>query len=371
METLSLSQARNLMLESQRLNDTNSDPLKVIEHLGYVQLDTISVVERAHHHVIWSRSPEYSGDHLDQLMKQRKIYEYWSHAASILPMKEYRYSLALKKEFRSRTSSWFPRDKKLMNQVLNRIKSEGPLQSKDFKREIKQTGSGWWDWKPAKKALERLFLDGDLEVTRRDAFRKVYDLPENVIPEAVDTSHPSKWEYYRYLIHRTLRHHGFASVDEIGYLSKKGEKTGIKQVVDNLIEDGEIIKIQIKGLDEDYYSLPSKLETKPRTNSRIHILSPFDNMVIQREKLESLFNFNYQIECYVPQAKRKFGYFCLPIFKGATAIGRMDCKADRKSRVLEVKSLHSEGARDIKPLIAKKLSAFAVFNGCDQVLWQN
>ncbi|WP_132315428.1 winged helix-turn-helix domain-containing protein [Pseudobacteriovorax antillogorgiicola] len=356
-----------MIFSCQKLDSDSKDTKAIIEHLGYVQLDTISVLEKAHHHVLWARNSNYRPVELDQLVEQRVVFEYWSHAASILPMRDYRYSLYLKRQFRE-TSNW-NRDKKMMKLVLKRIRDEGPLQSSDFKRELKKTSSGWWDWKPAKKALERLFLDGDLEVTRREAFRKVYDLPENVIPGEIDQSFPTEEEYYQYLINRTIRHQGFATAKGIAYLNKSKVRDGVKKVAEDLTMDGQLTRINIKGLSEDYFTFPEHLELKTSTKSKVHILSPFDNMVIQRSRLQEIFNYSYQLECYVPEAKRKFGYFCLPIFKGTKAIGRIDCKADRSSQTLIVNSLHSESSADISKQISPRLKEFARFNGCKDTLW--
>jgi uncharacterized protein YcaQ len=367
MQNLSLSQAQKLILASQELSCGSLTPQEIIEHLGYVQIDTISVVERAHHHVFWSRCPKYKPADLEQLVKSRKVFEYWSHAASYLPMSEYRYTFPMKRHFQTSKSSWFPHDKKVMTSVLERIKTEGPLRSKDFKT-AKKGNTGWWDWKPTKYALERLFMEGELEITRREGFQKVYDLPERVIPSSVDTSMPSEDEYNKFLINRTLRHHGLASIDEIGYLKKKDQKDKIQNRLNQLVEDGTVTQISIKGIAQNYFALTETLETEAKTNSKIHILSPFDNLVIQRKKLSALFNYNYQIECYVPAAKRKYGYFSLPIFKGHRPIARVDCKANRKNKQLIINSLHYEKGVEketVERRIETKLKQFARFNGCD------
>ena len=366
MQNLTLTQAQKLIFASQKLTCSSITPQEIIEHLGYVQIDTISVVERAHHHVFWSRCPKYKPADLDELVKSRKVFEYWSHAASYLPMNEYRYTLPMKHSFKTSIRSWFPRDEKVMASVLERIKLEGPLRSKDFKS-AKNGNKGWWDWKPAKYALERLFMEGELEITRREGFQKVYDLPERVIPSSVDTIMPSDDEYYEFLINRTLRHHGLATIDEIGYLKKKDQKDKIKNRLNQQIEEGKITQLTINGIEQNYYALTDTLEIKAKTNSRIHLLSPFDNLVIQRKKLSTLFNYNYQIECYVPADKRKYGYFSLPIFKGHRPIARIDCKADRKNRQLIVNSLHYEkgiNQETIKTKIDAKLKQFAKFNVC-------
>lgn len=372
MESLSVKEAQRLVLSSQKLLGPTPSPLEIIEHLGYVQIDTISVVERAHHHVFWTRNPKYKPSTLDQLVKDRKVFEYWSHAASYLPMQDYRYTLPMKRAFQKREStSWHPRDPKLMSSVLKRIKTEGPLRSKDFEAK-NQKSTGWWDWKPAKKALERLFMEGKLEITERQGFQKVYDIPERVIPSHIDTSMPTDNEYYRFVVQRALRHHGLATANEIGYLMRKDAKKKLSQVIQSMIADGEITTVQVEKLENTYFTLPKALDDLPKmSSSKVHIFSPFDNLVIQRQKLKDLFDYEYQIECYVPAPKRQYGYFCLPIFKGPRPIGRIDCKADRKNKNLIVQSLHFEDGVDeksIKTSLTPKLKSFAQFNGCNTIL---
>lgn len=356
-ESVSLREAKNLILNSQRLVGSALSPIEIIEHLGYVQIDAISVVERAHHHVFWSRNDKYRPADLDELVKSREVFEYWSHAASYLPMSEYRFSLPLKKAFQKK--SWFPRDTKLMGMLVKRIRSEGPLQSKDFVSA-----------KPTKMALEQLFLEGRIEVTRRDSFQKVYDIPERVIPNSVNTTMPSDEEYVHYLIDRTLRHHGLASVDEIAYLQKKDIKSKIAKEISHMLEDESVAEVKVEGIDDRYFVLPNSLSTISKFSSKVLVLSPFDNMIIQRKKLKMFFNFDYNIECYVPAQKRKFGYFSLPIFVGDQAVARVDCKAYRKEQVLAINSIYYEQKMkdrivDLETKITKKLKSFAKFNGCN------
>lgn len=364
---LPLKSAQRLMVASQKLTGPALEPVQIIEHLGYVQIDTISVVERAHHHVFWSRNPKYNPADLANLIASREVFEFWSHAASYLPMKDYRYSLPLKKEFQKRESSWYPKDLKMMKQVLTRIRKEGPLRSKDFEM-TKKGKSGWWDWKPAKKALERLFLDGKLEITRREGFQKVYDLPENVIPSTVDTTLPSETDYARYLIQRTLQHHGLATTNEMAYMRKSRTKTTVLTTLNEMVAAGEICKVSVEGVDEPYFALKESLENIPKVGPKIHILSPFDNLIIQRKKLITFFDFDYKIECYVPAPKRKYGYFSLPVLQGSRFVARIDCKADRTNHKLMIQSIHYEKNVDqtlLKKKMESKLLAFAKFNGCN------
>ena len=245
-ESISLKEAQALILSSQKLIGPTLTPLEIIEHLGYVQIDTISVIERAHHHVFWTRNQNYQPTDLDDLIKSRKVFEYWSHAASYLPMSEYRFSLPIKKAFQKSENSWFPRDTKLMSEIIKRIENEGALRSKDFGNS-KKGKTGWWDWKPAKKALEQLFLEGSLEITRRDGFQKVYDLPKRVIPSSVNTIIPSDSEYIQFLIERTLRHHGLASINEIAYLQRKNIKIKVAEEITKMLEEEKIIQVKVEN----------------------------------------------------------------------------------------------------------------------------
>ena len=364
-ETISLKEAQRLILSSQKLAGPSLDPLEIIEHLGYVQIDTIAVIERAHHHVFWTRNQKYQPNDLADLVSSRKVFEYWSHAASFLPMKYYRYSLPMKKAFQKKENSWFPRDIKLMKAILKRIRNEGAMRLKDFKNIDKKKNIGWGDWNPAKKAMEMLFLEGDLEITRREMFQKVYDLPERVIPSSTNTIMPTDKEYARFLIKRTLRHHGLATAKEIAYLKKGNVKINIKRELTEMHAAGEVFQVCIEGVEESYFTFPKSLENIPKISSKFIILSPFDNMVIQRKKLFTFFNFDYQIECYVPEQKRKFGYFCLPVFHGAKPFARIDCKADRKNQILHIQSIHYEKnvKQDaLKLKLNSELKSFARFN---------
>ncbi|MFT5812054.1 MAG: hypothetical protein ACI9KM_002827, partial [Rubritalea sp.] len=168
--------------------------LRAIEQIGYVQIDTISVVERAHHHVLWSRVSNYKSQYLTELVAERQLFEYWSHAAAWLPMKDYRFSLPRMKQANG-DRNWFGDcDKKLIQQVLLRVQHEGALLARDFE-DTRKGKKEWWDLKPAKRALEQLFMQGELMVTRREGFQKVYDLPERIIPDWVDTTEPTLEEY--------------------------------------------------------------------------------------------------------------------------------------------------------------------------------
>jgi uncharacterized protein YcaQ len=378
MISLSISQARHLALYSQGLLGHGHGKGKkgitgITEHLGYIQIDTLSVVARAHHHTLWSRLSDYDPNHLDELVKEKKVFEYWSHAASYLPMSEYRFTLPRKKLYLEGRSHWFKKDTKDMRYVLDRIKEEGPLRSKDFEAPGKGKGV-WYEWKPAKQALEQLFMEGTLMVAYRQGFQKVYDLTERVLPAGVNTAPPTEKEYARYLITKAIEAHGIVMENEIAYL-RKGWNTHVKNELAQMVSSGELVNISVEGSKDIYFTTPQKIgllhNKAKKSEDAVHILSPFDNSLIQRKRIEKLFGFNFMIECYLPEAKRTYGYFCLPVLFNDRFAGRFDPKADRASKTFYVYKLFMEPGfekSDMLPPFAEKLKEFAAFNGCDKIV---
>ncbi len=373
--SLSIQQARKLVLLSQRvppLKQTGSAiaaTLSAIEHLGYVQIDTISAIQRAHHHTLWNRNPRYKSSHLEQLTADKKVFEYWSHAAAYLPMRDFRYSLPRKQAIANGTQKhWYAPDKRLMKSVLQRITTEGPLMAKDFEHSGKKTGE--WTSKPAKQALEYLFMQGELMVPSRVNFHKVYDLTERVLPEDTDTNLPHPEEYARYLITRYLRANGLGQVTEIAYLLRN-TKLLVATVLQEMVSNGELLKINVS--DNSYYIVPSSLEllNKPLSRNKLKILSPFDNLLIQRKRMQALFNFDYVIECYVPEAKRQYGYFSLPILWDGKLVARMDCRTERGKSLLHIHHLALEPwlikTDDFTVALYKELESFLRFNNCSHL----
>lgn len=340
-----------------------------IKQLGYVQIDTISVVERAHHHVFWSRISSYHADHLAKLVSQKKIFEYWFHAAAFLPIEDFRFALPRMQSIKAGEKHWFENiDKKLIRHVQRRIENEGPLLARDF-ADTRQTNTGWWDWKPAKQALEKLFMQGDLMVIGREGFQKRYDLTERVLPAGIDTSSPGIDEYAQHLVDTTIRAHGFSSLKSFSYLRKgKDLRAAIKQCVQAYVDHGTLIEVQTPAGDLFYCDV-DLFNQRLRSGKNVRLLSPFDNLVIQRERCRQVFDYDYQIECYVPAAKRQFGYFCLPILYGENLVGRVDCKADRKTKTLHVKYLqHGEDSDEFVQGLVRSLLEFMKFNACDAVV---
>jgi len=390
-QILSIKQARALILKSQGLLNPNlgkgkAATRRIIEHIGYVQIDTLSVAARAHHHTLWSRLPDYKENYLNELLeKDKSVFEYWSHAASYLPMSDYRFSLFVKKGYAEGKSHWFGQDKKMNKFVLDRIKAEGPLQSKDFEwrgelaiasetsRFKRKDPGNWYEWKPAKKALEQLFMEGKLMVAKRQGFQKVYDLTERVLPAKVNIDRPTEDEFSEYLIKKAIQANGIVEEKEVYYL-RKGMKEPVNKVLKRMLKEGSVIEVQLETNDKlRYITTAEQLKSieKIKLENQIQILSPFDNVLIQRKRVVSLFDFDYQIECYVPEPKRKFGYFCLPVLHGDKFVARFDPKGDRASKVFYIKCMHFE--KGFKPdenfnnLFAQKLIAYVTFTGCDKI----
>ncbi|WP_201766807.1 winged helix-turn-helix domain-containing protein [Rhodopirellula sp. SWK7] len=375
---LSPTQARRLTLTCQGLHKRNAygsgeaAVLNCVENLGYVQVDTISVINRAHHHTLWTRVPTFHENELDTLQRERKVFEYWAHAAAYLPMRDFRFSLPYMNAIAGGQKHWRSPDKKTMASVIRHIRAEGPAMARDFEDSGNTKPHFWGGKKPAKLALEQLFIEGELMISRRAGFQKVFDLTERVLPNGLDTSTPTNEEFLRYLIDRTIRSQGIATEAEIRYL-RKGLKADLACQIQQMLSDGEIIPVQIDGKPNTYYSYSDIIETgiTTRIAKNTHLLSPFDNLVIQRKRVLDLFEFDYQIECYVPEAKRKHGYFCLPILFGDAIVGRLDPKADRARSTLLIRNLVIENKVTQTDAFASKLArtikSLAAFNDCENI----
>jgi uncharacterized protein YcaQ len=366
---LTPKQACKLALISQGLHKNNAFGQGIegvnaaVKHLSYIQIDSISVIQRAHHHCLWSRVDNYQADFIEQLIAQKQLFEYWSHAAAYLPIQDYRFSLPKKQAIASGEKHWRDKNPIAEKRVLKRIQQEGPLRAKDFEQNRTKKGTGWWDWKPDKVALEQLFIEGELMVVERRGFQKVYDLTERVLPTGIDTTAPSANEFERHLIMSYLGANGFASAQQISYL-RKGLKSHITRTCQDMLENGELQQVM---LGEQVYFAPlnvTDLLKQSMHRNQVNILSPFDNAVIQRKRLSQIFDFDYQIECYVPPAKRQYGYFSLPLLWGTEFVGRMDTKIDRKTHIFHIQNLHLETVKvdEFIDLFKPVLKAFKQFN---------
>jgi uncharacterized protein YcaQ len=268
-----------------------------------------------------------------------------------------------------RTRTWRSENALLVEDVLSRIREEGPLRSADFASEGRR--GSWWDWKPAKQALESLFNTGELMVAGRRNFQRLYDLPERVIPPHISTTEPASDEVGRFMARRALKNYGVATASDIDW--RRGNPELISAAVEDLVNIGDVIPIEIHEFPGKTYYALAELVTRehPRT-SHLHLLSPFDNFTFHRERLRRLFGFDYRLECYLPAAQRSYGYFCLPLLWGEHFVGRLDPKAERKQKRLIVRHLTFEpdfvDYDALLPQLAIRLRDFAAFNQCGDIL---
>ncbi|MCL1095598.1 winged helix-turn-helix domain-containing protein [Shewanella kaireitica] len=363
-----------LNLQQQGLLKPAKSVVDAISQLSYVQIDSINVVERAHHHVLFNRLAEYQPSQLQLALANKDIFEYWSHAAAYLPINDYRFSLFNKTRIKQGGKHWFEPEHKVIREVKAKITAEGPLKASDFSHDSKANNSGWWDWKPAKRALEQLFMQGELMVLQRDKFQKVYDLTERVLPAHINSQAPTDDEFARYLIERYINAHGFGSQQQMLYL-RKNIKPVLVRTLSEMYLAGELAQFTQAGVN--YFYKPDQQLFSPILK-RVWLLNPFDNLVIQRQRLKQLFGFDYQIEVYVPAAKRQYGYYSLPILWGDKFVGRVDVKAERKTGILLLQNLviedgtiTSKGNSEFDEFIHQlklAVNQYAAFNGCQR--WQ-
>ncbi|MFO7698622.1 MAG: crosslink repair DNA glycosylase YcaQ family protein [Anaerolineae bacterium] len=385
-ESLSRAQARRLFVHAQGL-DGDWPPLfdgtlscpqavaRTVTRLGYVQIDTISVVERAHHHTLWLRQPGYTaGDLHAALALDRSVFEAWYPAASYVPMRDYRYALpALRASAERWAAHSSATDLEERHAVLARIRDEGPLTSADFEAPVGFQRGGWWSWKPAKRALEHLLLMGELMVAERRNFQRVYDLRERVLPADVDTSTPTEEELGWFLAEQALASMGVAGEGNTRWHGNY--RSALAQGLRDLAEAGLAERVLIEGIPKGaWYVRPQDLaaaDVAGRTMVGARLLSPFDNLVINRDWLKALWDFEYSIECYVPRAKRKYGYFSLPVLLADRFVARVDAKADRKSGVLQairvILEPGVEAEEAIPAALAGALWELARFCGCSTI----
>lgn len=385
------AKARRIVLHAQRLATPPAfggdvrGVLDCIEHLGYVQIDAISVVQRAHLHTLWVRTGATKVlEHLHSLQREkRKIYEYWSHAAALLPMRDYRFSLPLKEFFKKRTKARGipPEMQRLKRRIVSQVKANGAMRARDFEAPPNFKGGGWWQHKPAKRALSSLFFHGDLMISHRDGFEKFFDIRQRLLPSDTNTDMPSPEEEALHMINTAIRAQGIITYDDLlhplrctGATKHRALAQKLRLVLIDEVNKGNLL-VRLVGTKTSYLrpQTSEKLPTYKYPTGPMTILSPFDNMIIHRPRPLWLFGFDYSIECYVPEAKRQFGYFSLPILDGELFFGRLDAKADQNQQLLNIKSLHLEPGISTKPRTVERLLAglrdFAVFNGCREIVF--
>jgi uncharacterized protein YcaQ len=329
--------ARRLWLASLGLDGERLSPIETIRRLGFVQLDTIQVVSRAQHHILWSRNPAYREPMLDKLLRKRAVFEHFTHDASILPIETYPYWRRRFVQLETRIQRWtgaFSRAE--LDAITDRIRDEGPLSTHAFDSEVEGPRQ-MWTRPPHKRMLDYLWYAGALSTTRRDGFTKVYDLTERVIPNPILADRRSDAEQVDWLCRQALDHMAFGDGGDIqrfwAAVSPAEAKAWLGRQTD-------LVPVEIEGADGSWKKawgaadIEARLQTAPAAPSGLKILNPFDPVIRERARLSRLFGFDYTIEIFVPAAKRTFGYYVFPLLEGDRFVGRMEVTADRKAGVL-------------------------------------
>ncbi len=378
--------ARRLFLDRHALSEaptglaTGKALHDLIDRIGFVQVDSINTVARAHDMILWSRRQSYRPTALKRLLERdRSLWEHWTHDASILPSRlhgvwQHRFARD-EDRLHANWRRWF-RDgyEAQFDTILNRIARDGPLGTSDVgEGEVRGKG-GWWDWHPSKTALEWLWRTGRIAVSRRDGFAKIYDLTERVIPDSHRVPVPAE-TVTDWACRTALGHLGFATTGEIAAYWKAIGPEDAKQWCRAALQRGEIAEVDVEGATgqrRKMLVLPDTLaETPPEPPNRLRILSPFDPALRDRDRAEQLFGFRYRIEVFVPEPRRVFGYYVFPVLEGDRLIGRIDAKAHRDQSTLRVKGFWPEpGVRLTKARLARleaELARLAQFAGCSEV----
>jgi uncharacterized protein YcaQ len=384
---LSLKTARKLAVVKQGLHRRPSTAgkqtlLEAIRRIGLLQLDTISVVARSHYLVMLSRAGLYDPAVLDALLyPDRRLFEQWAHAACLIPVEDYPYIAPTIQARRDRPLSASRRRRlgddadATLEAVLAEVHSRGPLASRDFEDPREERGS-WWDWKPAKTALEVLFAQGHLLIDRRVNFQRYYDLAERVLPASAEPPSLTLDDWSRWAALQSVFRFGVATAAHASEYYRQ-RKPSARAALEDLAAEGIVIPVEVEGWNHTAYLDPADLplveeiragELQPETTT---FLSPFDNLIWERERVRELFDFDYRIEMYTPAAQRRFGYYVLPILHRGRLVGRLDPKADRKTKTLIVRAIYLEPDEpltdELISAIATALREFMVFHDSESL----
>jgi uncharacterized protein len=344
--TLSPANARAMWMRAQRLDETEpfgagpEAARAAIEQLGYVQIDTINVIERCHHHILYSRIPAYRRSDLAHLQSAEKsAFEYWTHALSYVPTADLPYFIPAMKAYRDNPSAWFGSVTKAeVSAMTRRLKAEGPLSIRDIDDdELVDKTHPWASRKPSKRVLQLMFYQGLVAVSAREGMVKTYDLIDRHFAWDKAPRPATERQVTAYLLDRALRSQGVVSLDSICHLNAPAKKA-VRELIDARVKRRQLVPLTIDGAEKVlHWTTPDALETvAPASANRVHILSPFDPLIIQRKRLKLMFGYDHIFEAYVPAAKRQYGYFAMPVLVDDKVVAAVDLKTDRQAGKLLV-----------------------------------
>ncbi len=356
---------------------------EVVTDLGFVQVDSVSTVARAHDMILWSRRQAYRPESLRWLNDcARGVFEHWTHDAAMIPVAFFPYwrlkfdrdAARLRHRWKDWQGSAFHGE---IDTVLRHVTLHGAVCTADMAGDRPEKSTGWWDWHPSKTALEYLWRSGKLAVTKREGFRKHYDLTERVIPPEALAERVSEAETVAWACTAALDRLGFATHGELAAFWDLIRPHEARAWVAEGLRSGRLVEVEVAchaGPTRRVVMWPAVLEgldTPPEVVSRLRILSPFDPALRDRARAERLFGFHYRIEIFVPASQRKYGYYVFPAMEGAAMIGRIDMTADRTTRTLRVTAFWPEaGVRMGKGRFARlegELTRMARLAQCEDV----
>jgi uncharacterized protein len=376
-DTISLAAARRIALAAQGFADPRPKGRvdrrhfrRALDRMGLIQIDSVNVLVRSQELPLFARLGPHPRDMIGDATSSGEVFEYWVHEASHVDMAHYhlhRWQMAGDHKW---ARYWTLTDRRpgYIDDVYRRIAHEGPVASGDLSERVGKKGT-WWDWDDAKIALEHLFWNGQVSVTRRPRdFARIYDLTERVIPaEVLARPAVSEGDARKQLLELAARHHGIGTFTDLtDYHRQKNQPC--KALVAELVEEGTLVEVQVESWQQRAYL--HRDARIPRRIDACALLSPFDPVVWNRGRSERLFGFHYRIEIYTPQPKRIYGYYVLPILWGDRVVGRLDMKADRQGGALLVQGSFTEPGVPAGPLaddLAPELHAMAVWLGLDTV----
>jgi uncharacterized protein YcaQ len=371
--SLSKVQGRHIWLRAQRLDtsapfgDGPEATRAAVEHLGYVQIDTINVIERCHHHILWTRIPAYRRADLRQAQSvDKSIFEYWTHALSYVPTKDFRIFIPDMKLHRREGHRWFATVKPAdLRKVLRLIRKDGALTIRDIDDDVLVEKEHLWaSRKPSKRALQLAFYTGVVTISERNGMLKTYELMQRHFGWDKPPKPASPAEVSNYLLDRALRTQALVSLDSICHLDAP-RKPQIRRLIESRVRRKVLVPVALEGAGkQEHWARPETLEAGGPASEMVHILSPFDPLIIQRKRTELFFGYGHRFEAYVPKQERRFGYFALPVLVGDDIVAAIDLKTDRKRRELLLQKWTWIGERprkDLKRRIEQELHRFERF----------
>lgn len=351
---LTKAQARRIWLRAQRLDslspfgDGPQATLAAVQQLGYVQIDTINVVERCHHHILWTRIPAYRRADLRQLQSvDKSVFEYWTHALAYVPTADLRFFLPEMKRRRDNPPAWFNAvSKKDLRKVMGLVRRDGALSIRDIDDDVLvEKDHAWASRKPSKRALQLAFFSGALTISERAGMLKSYELPQRHFGWERAPRPATEKQVLDYLLDRALRSQGVVSLDSICHLDAP-RKPAIRELIEARLRRRKLVAVAVEGAGkQEHWAEPAALELVAAPDAELtHILSPFDPLIIQRKRLKLFFGYDHLFEAYVPKEKRVMGYFTLPVLVGDEIVAAIDLKADRANGALLVQRWNWVGA---------------------------